>query len=946
MECNELIEASAGTGKTQALAEHLIKLLRAGVKPEEIVALTFSRAAAGEIFERFVSLLADHKEATLLREVISKQHLSQIGTLDSFLMRIVRAFPLELGLEGELELLDDYEASAAVNRVSFSILRRTDRKTIKSFTDAFSLAMNHEDVRSFVESYRKFIKTWHEKVAALPDKDAWGRAERIWPGFGESPAFTKVTEKDLASAAEDLEGMVNTDAWRDFAAWVAAFRGSFAGIKGIAKKIVEIPDLFEHASVEFNFNRRAYQFAGENAAKIKTAMMCVYGYVVRSRLELARGIFSLMSAYEEAYAQKVRGEGKLVFADVPRLITALDDEKRLALEYRLDSKIRAWALDEFQDTSREQWKALSPLIEEAKQSDGEKSVFVVGDRKQAIYGWRNGDVGIFEGERDSGEYVKGELVKSWRFGPAVTEAVNRVFTGGMIKNEFPAWHSPRHESAKPDLKGFVQTIEAAGPKKEDFVEPVFNALKAVDPVHRGISAAILVRTNTLGEYLAAELKLRGLEGVVWEGESDVLDTPALAGFLDLVQLADHPGDMLTYRHFLLTPLATAKYPDGAPPPAKVSQEFAEAFTTRGLVRVFRELRALFPADPAEAWNRATEDRFTDMVRAAAAFELGRKSDSRLADFPRFLAAQRRRTLAEPGTIKVMTIHRSKGLGFDYVVLPLYEHVSLNAGADGPLSGRDWILPDPGERVARAVGGLEQACTERKDRAEQEAVCLYYVAMTRAKQALTLVLHPAPKNPTGVRFSDLVRGSIEGEIGERDWMREKELKVESRGVSVGRERERGKRVKIRRRLPSRKYQSGQSAALLFLSDQPRKKAMERGTSLHAEYEKIEWFTPAAGCEPTPVEKALMKPEGASGLWRERPFEVFINGEWTSGRFDRVIFTGRRAIIQDFKTGRRVEPEAYRAQMTSYRRALSALTGIREIDIALELLLVDKQEVVRL
>ena len=107
MSANILIEASAGTGKTQALAQRLIDLIRGEVKPQEIVALTFSRAAAGEIFERFVTLLAesaekDPKDAALLREVIATQRLSQIGTLDSLLMRIVRSFPLGLGLAGEL----------------------------------------------------------------------------------------------------------------------------------------------------------------------------------------------------------------------------------------------------------------------------------------------------------------------------------------------------------------------------------------------------------------------------------------------------------------------------------------------------------------------------------------------------------------------------------------------------------------------------------------------------------------------------------------------------------------------------------------------------------------------------------------------------------------------------------------------------------------------------
>lgn len=98
---NLLIEASAGTGKTQALAERLIELIRRGVKPHEIVALTFSRAAAGEIFERFVTLLAESagrspQDAELLRTVIATQHLSQIGTLDSFRCGLLGVFRLSL----------------------------------------------------------------------------------------------------------------------------------------------------------------------------------------------------------------------------------------------------------------------------------------------------------------------------------------------------------------------------------------------------------------------------------------------------------------------------------------------------------------------------------------------------------------------------------------------------------------------------------------------------------------------------------------------------------------------------------------------------------------------------------------------------------------------------------------------------------------------------------
>ena len=943
MKPNVLIEASAGTGKTQALAERLIELIRLGVKPQEIVALTFSRAAAGEIFERFVTLLAEKIEkgevdAAYLREVIATQHLSQIGTLDSFLMRIVRSFPLELGLQGPLEMMDDYRSAAERARVSFGILRRTDAALKRAFNEAFALAMNRENVRSFTDSYRKFISEWHERYLAMPDEGAWRRFGR----FGEFGRFTRPE-----GTPAELE---------DFYAWVEGFRGSFAGLKGLAKKFLELgDDLFVGSTVEVDFNRKHRVFGGADAAGIRAGINSVLGYVIRMKAEMAAGIHTLVSSFEAEYAKKVRQAGHLVFADVPRLILGLGDDARLALEYRMDSKIRAWALDEFQDTSREQWKALEGLLDEAKQSDGEKSIFVVGDRKQAIYGWRNGDVRIFTRERESGAYATDELKKSWRYGEPIVKAINAIFVDGRLKDEFPGWEAPEHETAKPELGGFVQTVESPGPKAEDFIEPVFNALKAVDPVKRGISAAVLVRTNGFGELLAVELKRRGLEGVVWEGESAILDTPALAAFIDTLSLADHPGDKQAYEHFRRSPLAKAKYGEAVPEVAEISGEFALSFATKGIVRTFRELRACLPEEPSEAWSAFTEARFTDMLRAAAEFELALEPGMRLADFTSFLASKKKRNVAEPGKVRIMTIHRSKGLGFDYVVLPLYEHDAIDAEPEGPLVGDGWILPDPGAKVTRMVSELADAARQRKTRSEQEALCTYYVAMTRAKQVMTIVLHPESKTTSSRRFSQFVREAIPEPIGAPDWYSKEGKRSPDRlsenGISAFEQadgsplpRSRGPRQRISRRLPSLGFHDGQSAGELFAGVTARTAAIEKGVAAHAEFERVEWIA-----DPKDdFEQALAKPDGLTALWREKPFEVFADGAWVSGRFDRVVFAGGRATILDFKTNaiRRGEStaefetrmrETYSGQMRAYRAAVCALTGLKPERVSAKLLL---------
>ena len=785
----------------------------------------------------------------------------------------------------------------------------------------------------------------------------------------------KTDEKALSFLADRLAGICDSAAWPEFVEWVRNFRGDFNGIKGFAKKFFELDDILTGATIEVKYNRKTYSFGGAQAQAVREAMLGVCGYVVGRCLGFARGVYRLISEYEKDYDANVRGKGMLVFDDVPRLLASLPADVRLALEYRLDAKIRAWALDEFQDTSRDQWAALSPLVDEAKMSDGEKSVFVVGDRKQAIYGWRNGDVGIFRGERDGGAYALEALNKTYRSSPAVVEAVNRIFVEGRLREEFPEWEASRHESAKPELPGFVQAVDAQSRAAESFFEPVRAALAAVDPVARGISAAVLVRSNTMGEAIAAYLRLEGMEGIVWEGESAILDTPALQGFVDLVKLADHPGYQQPYNHFASTPLAKAMYPDGVPDASAVSQQAAQAFTAKGLVRAFREMRAKLPEDPEVAWSAFTEARFTDMLRAASEFELSLEPGTRLSDFADFLASKKKRNLAEPGKVRIMTIHRSKGLGFDYVVLPLYEKDPLDAESGGPLLADGWVLPDPGSAVSRIAPELSAALladgwvlpdpgsavsriapelsaarAARQARAEGEALCVYYVAMTRAKCAMTVVCSPATKTGSTRYMSNFVREALPEPVGDPEWYLklEKEEEPAPAARPAATSFARGPRAEVRRRLPSMSLRSGMSAGDLFAEAGSRRAAMRRGVEEHARYEAVEWIDPAAPRDEFEARilangwgDAFVKGADAVALWRERSYELVAGGKWESGQFDRVVFRGegaaRSATVYDFKTNakRRGEGDAefaermraaYAGQMAAYRAAVASLAGI--------------------
>jgi len=974
-----VIEASAGTGKTFALVTRLMRLIFADTPPERIVALTFSRMAAGEIFNSFIERLAkaaqDETGATkesehlgethsatefrvMLRRVIASQHLSLIGTLDSFLMRIVRMIPLELGLTGDISVMSDYQCPVERLHLVGEMLLRESSQAKEIFRESFRLATGTTGTKSFLKSFSDMIERWHVRYRDRNDATLWGNAVAIWGT--DLPTGLDVTLGAIRACADELLPFAEK---RGAATFIEAVR-TFSGT---------LPDSLPQALA----NEPAAQKAWRLMLRWKTAQA----------LARTQGIYLLMDAYERAYAEKVRARGRITFDDLPRLVNALGSSTRLPIEYRLDATFDHWALDEFQDTSRGQWQALSNLIDESVQRGEGKSVFIVGDRKQSIYDWRGGDVRILSEQAARAKQLGQELIpldESYRYLPAISKAVNAIFDEGVIRGLFDMDHSAEgaiwrcrpHRSHDTSQRGFVEVIQAEKAGKQavvsDFFAPIENALRAVRPWERGITTAILVRQNAVGEQILAHLKERGISNVVFEGESDVFDSPVLGTMAELVKLAEHPNDAFSYAHIVHSPLAAALWPKGVPQANTMAAELLARFTRLGLARTFRDVREALKRIP-ESWNDFTESRFEDFLKCAVEFEELQDATMRLSDFIAYLEHRTRRDYAEPGKVRIMTMHQSKGLGFDWVIVPFYEHEGLvnDRHLDG-LEGETppWILDSPGIPAAEDDQALAVALKRARDQQRYDALCLDYVALTRAKKALTIILHPQNKKPpkTPERFSDLVRTVGLETQGDREWY----LKIGNREQGTGNRdahhtcsllpityslpprRAREKLVKSR---PSESFYTGLTGDRLFASDFGA--AAKRGTAWHAEYARIEWLAPETA--KNDFERALARPSPDATLWRERSYELWIDGVWQTGCFDRVVFTGeggaRRATIYDFKTNvpRATETPAdfaarmmrvYAPQMAAYRKALGILTGISPEHITTTLLLQSTGEAVNL
>ena len=451
---HSLVRADAGTGKTYSLALRYLTLVSRGVAPERILATTFTRKAAGEILERILGRLA---RATLdpvvarelldelqledeppeiasrwLELVCAELHRLQIETLDAFFLKVVGAFGLDLGIDtlnqvGALSDAPFERARSVALELALSELAAEDFDELVRIVEAIHRG---DERRSLTPRLERTLMELHDLHGEAPDRETWDGP--VVPGGVLDDSELGEIEEELTAAAEwstDRRFRRAIDASR-----VASRHGAWDLLidRGIAAKVLDA-EAAPGGAVEPRLT-----FAGK---PVSNQLADIYRRLVghaKSRLvsiqrDQTLATWRVLDRYVTHLRRRLDEEGALLFADLPRAFDWLarhqDGERALDLLFRLDARVEHVLLDEFQDTSREQWRALSPLVDEILAwGDGSRTLFAVGDPKQAIYGWRGGCVQLFEDleSRMTGLGTVRQLDSSWRSLPAVLESVNRV----------------------------------------------------------------------------------------------------------------------------------------------------------------------------------------------------------------------------------------------------------------------------------------------------------------------------------------------------------------------------------------------------------------------------------------------------------------------------------------------------------------------------------------
>ena len=1040
---NMMIRASAGSGKTFQLTNRFIRLLLCGEAPERIIALTFTRKAAGEFFEGILNKLAkaagDPAEAKRLAKGVGQQqagpaefctalrrlvdsmgHLS-LGTIDSFFHRVLGLFSPEFGLGGQFEMMDEFEKEQARLAVLEQLLanRQAKKKEQDDLIRSYQLATAGRNNLNFVGSFARHLQECHELLLRAPGAGLWGDPARIWPG-GNPWVREKAELPDLVAD------------WREQLDEQAFGKGLQNGFKSVADHLmVWMPgkDIFDKSGTLVkraiagmqDMERGEWEFKYGNSKglnrptadfsqKLARVLRYCIAWELELKLERTQGIHGLLDAFERRYDTMVRRAGRLMFGDLPLLLAPAGGRvllggkgpDRLDLEYRLDGAFDHWLLDEFQDTSTVQWRAVANLIDEVVQdTGGGRTFFCVGDQKQSIYQWRGGDPRLFDrveafySQGMGGEFVVRPLDESWRSCPDVLKMVNKVFGDAAKLAPFDEHQSAvgrwseiwnEHKSAENRAGERGHSLYLQVDDKEDRWPVVAQLLEQLQPIENRLECAILVQTNDVARDLVNHLRGAGL-GMPIVGESATnpgADNPLGMALLSLFRGAAHPEDQFSAGHVRLTPLARHLPAEPAEWQAAL-RDMQRDIYQQGFETVARE------------WIRRLEPELDDFGRwrAPQFLELARQFDqsgSRDIDaFLRFVPAQEITEATGASVVQVMTIHKAKGLTFDITIVPDLEGNRLDQARNEALHTQrkedgevDWILDLPNKDICAQDAPLAGAVAEARSEACYESFCKLYVALTRSSHGLYVITtKPSGKSQNYAQLlSDTLAAEEDKpfgdepaaarvifESGDIGWTEAKRAeahkpKAEPALVQAGRGH-----VRLARRRASDHDAVVLSGVQLF--EAGGADAISFGLAVHKVFEQVEWADDTTLARlallretmPEAVDevarclankalaKRLAKPEGDVHLWRERAFDLVVENEFISGVFDRVHVYADRAEIIDFKSDRvsdeaslKQAAEKYAPQMATYRQALAKLTGLAESAIRCSLLFTHPRRVI--
>ena len=714
-----IVQAPAGSGKTTLLVQRFLKLLERSGKPEEVLAITFTKKAAAEMRKRVLEELEERRLPALAAGDIA--HRLRIETIDALCLSLARQLPVPAQFGVAPGIAEDPQplyAEAAWRTAS---------------------AFDHPAVARLLAHLDNNVAAAVELLAGmLARRDQWLRKTGRAPTRAELEAAFSAERKRLLDHAQRL----------DARACVAFAEQVLTKDKHAWKKRPPAPP----------------EIVGNEPLRLALAALLrlppeTYSGSQWEALEAMLALLPLAAA-ELKLVFAARGEADFteIAQGAVRALGSVDDPTDLLLS--LDSKIFHILVDEFQDTSISQWELLERLTAGWQPGDG-RTLFVVGDPMQSIYRFREAEVGLFLRARREGlpnvalEPVA--LTTNFRSQAGIVDWVNETFSRVLPEEEDEtsgavpySLSSPSH----PALAGEAVRWHACGDAVVESQE-VIRIIRQTEG-----SCALLVRNRSALAEIVPALKAAGIRFRAIEidklGEKQVVQdlfalTRALTHLADRVAWlailrAPWVGFSLAEfsRAFENKPETIWELIQTVPSLARFRAVLAPALADRlrGTLRDRVESVWLALGGPAcVAGREALADAQTYLDALEKLEQAGEVDFARLAQLLEELYAPPDPAAGE-ADLQIMTIHKAKGLEFGTVIVPGLDRAP-RAGESRLMRWKE--LPDRSLLLApiKETGGEDEPAYDYlkaldREAEDIEAGRLLYVAATRAQHRLHLL----------------------------------------------------------------------------------------------------------------------------------------------------------------------------------------------------------------
>ena len=940
-------KASAGSGKTHLLSQTYLDLLRERYAYRHILAVTFTNKATAEMKERILRDLKKRSESDedariMLSDILHDYSAFSVSTIDKFFQRAIKAFAREIGQ------MSDYQVELDRDGLIAESMDRVQEQ----------LTLNDTEVLLWLKNYMKSRLLSGDIIDT--DNQLFDMGKRLKnAGIDDPSEFNRARLKKVRENCDKIIHEFHDDVWNAAKECVSERRFKKEECYDYIKPYLE-------RKKDSGRIGRPDQSTLVNDPGAKDFIELLYGRRFEwynTAVIIRKSLFSLGLAAEflRCFNEILDERGIMCLDESNVLLEKIIAGSEAPFVYeKMGVRYTNFLLDEFQDTSNIQWNNFRPLLGESEANGNEN--LIVGDVKQSIYRWRDSDWELLA-HRVKEEFPDADedsLDFNWRSLPVIREFNNGFFSAARTVLSDPSLYKDVVQK-EPDRKkdpqeGFVKVTFC---HKEDEMNEVFasvnNALEAGASLGDII---ILVRDNAEGSNLAKFLLENGIS-VISEEFLTIASSPVVGRLVAL--LASHDDNQDEISKFIAQ---------------EQDIEFPEEYHSLMDLceQLLRELKRLDKEGKDFEGQTLYVNAFLDCVKDW--------SDSKGEDLHDFLAywedKKEKLSICTPdnkNSIRIMTIHKAKGLEAPYVIFPYMEKVKLYK------AGPHWCkLETEGTPFCPEAAGMypvqldsfaenslfKPYFDDEKRKQLADNLNVIYVAFTRASKCMHVISADVPggfiKNNPGPS------GSYNYDYKSFSQILYQYCSLGPGGKPGGFSREYGKMYDFTLASGDRKaagpepeafagefcsydfskrLRGSKEAAEFFAElDSSEESARQVGTNLHAILEKVEFASDLERAVSDAVQEGLVsEDEGkeAYGMLKDaiaskpeffpenaeirNEMDIFDkNGE--AMRPDRVIIEDGCVTIVDYKFGER--HASYPAQVRAYMQLYRDMgEGYREV-----------------